>query len=60
MMLWPCESQTAIPSISPAAPIVMMIGLAPQAPTANPWTAPIARPSSSVRMIAGARPKRSE
>ena len=56
----PCESQTAMPSISPAAPIVMMIGFAPQAPTAKPCTAPIARPSSSVRTIAAARPKRSE
>ena len=60
MMLWPCESHTAMPSISPAAPIVMMIGLAPQAPTANPCVAPIARPSSNVTMIAAARPKRSE
>ena len=59
-MLWPCESQTAIPSMSPAAPIVTMIGFAPQAPTVNPWTAPIARPSSSVRRIAAARPQRSE
>ena len=55
-MLWPCESQTASPSMSPAAPIVMMIGFAPQAPTANPWTAPITSPSSSVMTIARARP----
>ena len=35
-MLCPLESHTAMPSIRPAAPIVMMIGFAPQAPTAKP------------------------
>ena len=59
-MLSPCESQTAIPSSRPAAPIVTMIGFAPQAPTTNPWTAPIASPSSSVKRIPAARPQRSE
>ena len=37
-MLEPPENQTAKPSISPAAAIVTMIGFAPNAPTANPWT----------------------
>ena len=59
MMLWPCESQTAMPSIRPAAPIVMTIGFARQAPTAKPWTAPIASPSSSVSRIATRRSNRS-
>ena len=42
----------ATPAISPAAAIVTMIGFAPNAPTTNPCTSPIARPSSSASSIA--------
>ena len=43
-MLCPCENQTAMPSIRPAAPIVMTIGFARQAPTAKPWTSSDRKP----------------